>query len=512
MRASQQATRRAGVRVPVSPWFSLAMLLLPSTMTSIDSTVLQLAVPRMSAALQPSGSELLWILDSYGLVTICLLIPMGALADRVGRRRVLLAGVALFGAASLLGALATSPEMLIAARGLMGVAAGTLLPPTLSLISVLFPDESERATAISLWLGGSMLGMIAGPLVGGLLLDSFWWGSVFVLGVPVMAVVLVFGPFVLPDYRVDANSPLDSGSVVLAVVGMLLFVYGAQSFGGDSLRVVAAVVLVAGLAALVAFVRRQRRIPEPVLDVGLFADPRVRTVAAGMCLAAVVISGSNFFVSQQLQAVFGLAPVRAGSVLAPAAAASIVGYLLSARLQRRFGPRAVIVSGFAIGAVGLAAFTTVAFAPSVAAVLVAGVVMSFGLGGAIAACATVLVTSVPTDRSGSTAVVQEVSSQLGVVLGFAVVGTVGTALYRELVLRGSPAGSSEQALDQARSTVGAAVSLPPQWADLIDVARDAFSTSFAMCAGVSAAALVALAWWCRRSLPAPSSPGTGTSA
>src|SRR5580765_4790545 len=275
-------------RVPPAPpragrreWIGLAVIALPCLLYSMDLTVLNLAVPRLSADLKPSSSQLLWIVDIYGFLIAGSLITMGTLGDRIGRRRLLLIGAAAFGAASILAAFSTSAEMLIATRALLGVAGATLAPSTLSLIRNMFLDPGQRTFAIGVWVTSYSVGGAIGPLLGGIVLEYFWWGSVFLLGVPVMAVLLVLGPRLLPEYRDPNARPLDLLSAGLSLIGVLLVIFGLKRFAEDGFGLVAVMSVVAGVLVGIMFVRRQRKLEHPLIELQLFKS---RTFTAALAI------------------------------------------------------------------------------------------------------------------------------------------------------------------------------------------------------------------------------------
>src|SRR5687768_15395654 len=289
---TQKATRRE--------WIGLAVIALPCLLYSMDLTVLHLAVPELTVDLQPTAAQLLWIIDIYGFMVAGSLIAAGTLGDRIGRRRLLLAGAAFFGVASVLAAFSTSAEMLIATRALLGLAGATVAPSTLSLIRNMFLDPRQRTTAISLWIMSFSLGGLIGPLVGGVLLEWFWWGSVFLLAVPVMALLLVVGPRLLPEYRDPNAGRLDLGSAALSLAAVLVVIYGLKQLAQDGPGWSPALAILAGLAVGVVFVRRQHRLADPLIDVRLFANRAFSAALATNVLSFFVIFGSFLFIAQYL--------------------------------------------------------------------------------------------------------------------------------------------------------------------------------------------------------------------
>jgi DHA2 family multidrug resistance protein-like MFS transporter len=342
-------TPRAGRR----QWIGLAVLALPSLLYAMDLTVLNLAVPHLTAALRPSSTQLLWIIDIYGFLLAGSLITMGTLGDRIGRRRLLLAGAAAFGIASVLAASATSPELLITARALLGVAGATLAPSTLSLLRNLFPDARQRTAAIGVWGASLSAGGAIGPLLGGLLLEWFWWGSVFLVAVPPMVVLLVLGPRLLPEYRDPDAGRLDLPSAALSLVAVLAVIFGLKQLAQDGLGWPPALAILAGLVVGMGFVRRQRTLADPLIDLRLFHTPAFSTAVATNTLGIFVMFGTFPFIAQHLQLVVGLSPLQAGLWLLPSGAAAILGSILVPVVLRRVRPGVAMVGGLLGMAVGL---------------------------------------------------------------------------------------------------------------------------------------------------------------
>jgi MFS transporter, DHA2 family, multidrug resistance protein len=286
-------------------WIGLGVLALPTLLVSIDFSILFLALPKLSADLDPSSAQLLWIGDIYGFMIAGFLITMGTLGDRIGRRRLLMVGAAAFGAASVLAAFSGTAAMLIASRALMGIAGATLMPSTLALITNLFEDPRQRATAIGAWFSFFLAGMALGPILGGLLLGSFWWGSVFLVGVPVMAVLLLAPPRLLSEHRAEQAGRLDPIRVALSLAGILPIVYGLKEIAQDGVEPAAVLAVLLGLAFGAVFVRRQRSLPDPLLDLRLFRNPTFRAALAVMLPGTLLPGAVSLFAAQYLQLVAG---------------------------------------------------------------------------------------------------------------------------------------------------------------------------------------------------------------
>src|SRR5919198_1711423 len=335
-------------------WIALAVIALPCLLYSMDLSVLYLALPSLTADLKPSGAQLLWISDIYGFMLAGFLITMGTLGDRIGRRRLLLIGAATFGIASVLAAFANSVAMLIAARALLGVAASTLAPSTLSLIRNMFLDPRQRTIAIGIWVTSFSAGAALGPALGGLLLQFFWWGSVFLIAVPVMVLVLVLGPVLLPEFRDPKASRFDLVSAALSLVAVLAMVYGVKELAENGFGPVPAVSFLVGSAVGLAFLRRQ----QPLADLRLFRRPAFTAALTANTLSLFLIFGTFFLVAQYLQLVLGFSPLRAGLWSVPSSLGFIAGSLLLApALLRRHGAGMTMTYGLAVAAIGLLLLT-----------------------------------------------------------------------------------------------------------------------------------------------------------
>jgi MFS transporter, DHA2 family, multidrug resistance protein len=476
-------------------WVGLAVLALPTLLVSMDMSVLYLAMPVLSADLQPSGTELLWIADIYGFVLGGALIPMGVLADRIGRRRILLIGGAAFGLASLAAAFSTNAPMLIAARAALGVAGATLLPSTLALIRNMFPDPREHSSAIGIWTTCFTLGGVAGPLIGGLLLDYFWWGSVFLIGVPVMLLLLIAGPMLLPEHRDPISRRIDLASVGMAFVAMLASVFGFKQLAADGMSAGAVVVLLAGLLLGYLFVRRQGALANPLVDLALFRQPAFSVALGTNTLALFAWMGASLLAAQYLQLVVGMTPFNAGLWTLPAAFASIVGCLASPLLAHRLSPGLLVSAASAITAAGLAMIAGVEIGGM--PVVVAGMTLvGLGVASVVTLGTDVIVRAAPADRAGAAAALSESGAEIGGALGVAVLGSVATAVYRGM-LEVAP-GLSPEAKIGSYDTLGGAAALARQLPfsegeALLAVARAAFSHGLALAAGVGAVVLLVAA-------------------
>jgi MFS transporter, DHA2 family, multidrug resistance protein len=485
--ASATATR-AGRR----EWIGLAVLALPTLLVSLDTFVMLLALPQLSADLRANSAQQLWIMDIYGFMVAGFMITMGTLGDRIGRRRLLLIGAGVFGVASLLAARSTSPEMLIATRALLGIAGASLTPSTLSLITNMFRDPKQKASAIGVWAGCFTVGAVIGPVVGGVLMNHFWWGSVFLLGVPAMVLLLVLGPALLPEYRNTGAGRLDLPSVVLSLASILPIIHGLKELAKEGWQPSALLFLVAGLAVGTLFVRRQNRLADPLLDLRLFANRAFATTLGSMLAYATLGGGTMVLVAQYFQLVDGLSPLRSGLALVPGMVASTISFQVSPLLARRIRPAYLVAGGVAISVAGLVVMTR--SGTSGAAVLIVGFMVScFGTGPLVTLGTNLVVSSAPVERAGSAAAVAQTSNEFGYALGIAVLGSVMTAVYRTHVSDSLPAGPAA-AKDNIAGATEAAAGLPDQAGGaVLDAAHQAFVDGLHTAATISAVILAGVA-------------------
>lgn len=456
-------------------WTGLAVIALPCAVYAMDLTVLNLAVPAISEDLKPSASQLLWIIDVYGFLVAGFLITMGTLGDRIGRRRLLLCGAAAFAAASTLAAFSRSADMLVAMRALLGVAGATLAPSTMSLIRNMFHDERERQFAIGIWITAFSVGSALGPLVGGVMLEFFWWGSVFLLALPVMLLLLLVGPALLPEYRDPGAGRLDPLSVLLSLGCVLPMIYGLKWVAQDGPSAVAAGVLAAGVALGVAFVRRQGRLDYPLLDMRLFASRAFSGAIAAYALSCLAMFGVYIFISQYLQLVLGLTPLRAGLAILPWSLGFVAGSLLAPRMARRWTAYRVLVWGLAATSAGFVLVALAGTQLGFAAVLAGTVVMSLGMAPVITIGNEMIITAAPPERAGAASGLSETSAEFSGALGIAVFGSLGMALYRGHLLQALPQGVPAEAAATLGGALAAAKALPQAAGEaLVTAARVSF--------------------------------------
>jgi MFS transporter, DHA2 family, multidrug resistance protein len=491
---STVVTRRAGRR----EWAGLAVIALPCLLATMDLEVLNLAVPALTADLQPSSAQLLWIIDIYGFMVAGSLITMGTLGDRIGRRRLLLIGAAAFGVASVLAAFSPSAEMLIATRALLGVAGATLAPSTLSLIRNMFTDPGQRTVAVAVWATSFSVGAAIGPLLGGVLLEWFWWGSVFLLAVPVMVLLLLVGPVLLPEYKDPDAGRLDLRSAAMSLTAVLLVIYGLKQLALDGPGPEPAGSVVAGLAVGWLFVRRQRTLADPLVDLSLFASRAFSGSLATLTLSLFVTFGTFVFVAQYLQLVLGLSPLQAGLWTLPSACGLVAGSMLTPMLARRARPGLVMAGGLVLAAAGFGLLTLVDGTTGLGVVVAGSVIFSLGVAPVGTLATDLIVGSAPPERAGSAAALSETGAELGGALGIAVLGSIGAAVYRGQVADTLPAGIPAGAAEAARDTLGGAVVAAGQLpgalgADLLDAARQAFTRGLVTTSAISAVLTLGLA-------------------
>jgi DHA2 family multidrug resistance protein-like MFS transporter len=409
-------------------WVGLAVLALPTLLVSLDVFVLLLALPKLAVSLHADGTEQLWIMDIYGFMVAGFMVTMGTLGDRIGRRKLLLIGATAFGAASVVAAFSTSAAMLIGARAVLGIAGATLAPSTLALIGTMFTDSRQRASAIGIWAGCFSVGAIIGPMVGGFLLEHFWWGSVFLLGVPAMVLLLVIGPNLLPEYRDETAGRLDLPSVGLSLAAILPAVYGVKELARDGVHLLPLAALGAGLALGYVFVKRQRTLDEPLLDLGLFAGKAFRTALGGMLLFSMLGGTTMLFVAQYFQLALHLSPVAAALGLLPGMITSTISFLVAPVLARRLPTGALIAGGVVTAALGMVVLAFADGSPLWPAIGFA--VASAGVGPMVALGTDLVVGSVPPRRAGAAASLAQTANEFGYALGMATVGTLGNAVVR----------------------------------------------------------------------------------
>lgn len=474
-------------------WTALGLLMFPVLLVAVDNTALTFALPEIARSLQTTGVQLLWIVDAYPLVLAALLVAMGSLGDRIGRRKLLLIGSLGFAAVSAVTAFAPSAEWLIAGRAGLGFFGAMLMPSTLSLIRNIFPDPNRRRLAIAIWAAGFSGGAALGPIFGGWLVEHFWWGAILLVAVPIMLPLLVLGPFFIPESRDPQPGKIDIPSIVLSMLVMVPVVYGIKEIATKGFEPEAIAIIALGLAMGWVFVRRQLRLQSPLLDMGLFNNPVFSTAIVANVLAVFSFNGFIFFLAQHLQLLEGMSPSESGVAMIPALVATVVAGLLVVPLVRKVRPGFVVAGGLTLSAAGyaLVAFGDHSAGPAI--LLAALVILALGVGAAETISNDLILGSVPASKSGAAAAISETGYEVGALLGTAVLGSILTASYqRNLILPEGvagalPAGETHQAGETLAGAVGLAASLDASGArELLATARAAFDS------GVHITATIAL--------------------
>ncbi|MET7495187.1 MFS transporter [Streptomyces sp900116325] len=478
-------------------WVVLVVLCLSLLLVALDATVLHVAVPAVTEDLRPSAVGLLWIVDAYPLVCASLLILFGTLGDRVGRRRILLLGYALFAVASGVAAMADSPGVLIAARALLGVGGAMIMPATLSILRQVFPDRRERAVAIGVWTAVAAVGAATGPVIGGFLVEHFWWGSVFLINIPLMALILPIGRLLLPESRGSDDGPWDVFGALMAAAGVLGVVLGVKRAGtGEGVFVLATLVpLFLGGALIVAFVRRQKRRTHPLIDIGMFARPAFSTAVGCIVLAMLALVGLELIAVQYLQLVLGLSPLETGLRLLPLTFAAMAAGATGSYTLRRVGPRRMVGWGFVLTAASVLLLTLMGQHDRPGLLTVSFVVLGFGLQSTLFGAYESMLSEAPADRAGGAAAIGETSYQLGAGMGIALLGSVMNAAYTPGLAKLSGAGVPAEASTAASHSLGEAYQVAsrlggPLGAVLRTTARHAFVNGLHVTLLVSAGLLL----------------------
>ncbi|MFE4666562.1 MFS transporter [Streptomyces sp. NPDC056716] len=469
---------RAGRR----EWTALGVLMLPLLLVSMDVSVLYFAIPAMSADLGPSGTQQLWIFDIYAFVLAGLLMTMGSLGDRIGRRKLLLFGAGAFGLASLAAAYANSAEMLIAARAVLGIGGATLMPSTMALVRTLFTDPGQRAKAIALWSTVMTGGVALGSVMSGVLIEYFWWGSVFLVNLPAMALLLVLGPLLLPEARDPAPGRFDWPSIPLSMAAVLPVVYGLKEIAAEGWNVRYVMAITVGLLFATLFVHRQRTAASPMISPALFKG-RGFTPAITLNLIAIFgMMGSAYFTTQYLQSVLDKSALEAALwALLPSVPIGIAAPTATHLVQRGTNRAYVVAGGFVIAAAGYA-LLALADTDALWLVLAACGVLASGITIAISQMVDLALGTAPAERAGSASSLLETAAEFGGALGMAVLGSIGTAVYRD----GIPASAPPEAHETLGGALAVTAHLPDEAATaLATVARAAFTD------GMRAAALAA---------------------
>jgi DHA2 family multidrug resistance protein-like MFS transporter len=478
-------------------WIGLLILSIACLIYSMDLSVLFLAIPAIVRDLDPSATQLLWINDIYGFMVAGFLVTMGTLGDRIGRRKVLLLGAAFFGAASIFAAFARTADMLILARALLGIAGATIAPSTLSLVVNLFRDESERNRAISIWGTAFALGGLIGPLIGGLLLQHFHWGSVFLINVPIMAALLASAPFLLPEYKDENAGRLDLASVALSLLTVLPIVYGFKKMAADGFAAEQLLPIAFGLAIGWLFIRRQKTLAHPMIDLALFRIPAF-TASLMVNLAGVFfIFGIFLFQNLFFQLVIGLTPLEAALWSIPSSAVFTIMSFQAWRVTNRFGPVRTVLAGLVVNALGTGLMAIAAWHSSLIGVLASSMIMGIGFVPVILTTTGLIVGTAPPERAGSASAISETSAEFGGALGVALLGSLVTLFYRIGMETADVNGLTPPDAVAVTATLGSAIDIAQRTgneaAPWLATARDSYAGGFALCCLVATITLLLLA-------------------
>ncbi|WP_460721454.1 MFS transporter [Nocardia heshunensis] len=475
-------------------WAGLAVLALALLLIAVDATVLDLAVPSITADLAPTTPQLLWIIDVYSFVLAGLLVTMGTLGDRIGRRRLLLIGAVGFAAASALAAWAINPEMLIAARVLQGLAGATLMPATLGLIRTMFADARQRTLAISVWGAMAASGAAFGPLLGGWMLEHFWWGSVFLVNLPVMALLVLLAPVLVPESKDPNPGRFDLISAGLSMAALIPIVYAVKEFAAHGASLNLVFIAAIGIVSGVVFVRRQRGLAAPLIDLDLFRLPAFRAAVFTNLLSVFALAGVLFFGSQYLQLVLGKSPLEAGLLLIPGTVGSMLGALAAAWLVRWWRPATVLAGSLVTVALGAGLYWLLPTDPqgSVTPFIVGFLLIGLGEGVALTVSADMIVSTAPEARAGNAAAISETAMEMGIALGVAVLGSAVMAAFRRgLDLSHVPSAHADAARESLGGAVETARALPqPAAGELLNSAHTAFVSGIHLAATSTAAILL----------------------
>lgn len=483
-------------------WIGLCVLSIACLIYSMDLSVLFLAMPAIIADLDPSASELLWINDIYGFMVAGFLVTMGTLGDRIGRRRVLLMGAFAFALASALAALSSTSQQLIVARALLGIAGATIAPSTLSLVVNLFPNESERNRAISIWGTAFALGGLVGPLIGGVLLQYFHWGSVFLVNIPVMLALLITAPFLLPEYKNEDGGRLDLPSVILSLAAVLPIIYGFKHMAADGFAPRQLLFVAAGVLVGVLFARRQKSLASPLIDLELFRIPAF-TASLIVNLAGVFfVFGVFLFQNLFLQLVLGLSPLEAALWSAPSALVFTIMSFQAYRFTNHLGPVKTVLLGLIVNAAGTTLMAVAAYAESLIGVIGASMLIGLGFVPVVLTTTGLIVGTAPPERAGSASAISETSAEFGGALGVALLGSLGTLIYRMRMDAVDLSGLNADQQVAVSTTLAGAVETAksmgetaPSW---LEVARTGFSLGFATCCVLASVTLLFLAVLARK--------------
>ncbi|MBO3760960.1 MFS transporter [Ciceribacter sp. L1K22] len=498
----QISNARAATPAGKREWTGLFILSIACLVYSMDLSVLFLAIPAITADLDPSAAELLWINDIYGFMVAGFLVTMGTLGDRIGRRKILMIGAVGFGLASLLAAFSSTAQMLIISRALLGIAGATIAPSTLSLIVNLFSVESERNRAIGIWGTAFALGGLVGPLIGGVLLEFFHWGSVFIINVPIMLGLVLSAPFLLPEFRSDDTAKLDLPSVGLSMATVLPVIYGLKHIATDGFQVIHLAPIAAGMLLGIIFIRRQKKLENPLIDLSLFAIPSFTASLLVNLFGVFFVFGIFLFQNQFLQLVIGLSPLDAAIWSAAPGLVFTIMSLQAWRITNRLGSVRTVLIGLVVNALGAAVMAVAAYQQNLYLVLFASMIIGLGFVPVVLTTTGLIVGSAPPERAGAASAISETGAEFGGAMGVALLGSLGTVIYR-LTMQPVDFGEVPPALAEGgRSTLASALETAKTFgltnAGWLEAARQAFSAGFAVSCAVATVTLLLLALLARR--------------
>ncbi|AYR19861.1 MFS transporter [Alcaligenes faecalis] len=486
---------------PLSPsrrWLILAIVSAALLLIVVDMTVLYTALPRLTHDLHASASDKLWIVNSYALVVSGLLLGMGTLGDRLGHKRLFLCGLATFGLASIAAAYSPNPTALIAARAFLGVAAAMMMPATLSLIRITFHDERERAVAFGVWSSIASGGAAFGPVLGGFLLEHFWWGSVFLINVPIVLIALPMGWLLVPRSAPNTSRPWDIKGSLLIMVGLVASTLAIKEMGKLHINWgLVVLALLIGIAFLSWFVRQQNRSPFPLLDFSLFKDATLSTAVLSALTASAALIGMELVFSQRLQLVLGFSPLEAGLAILPLPLAAFVSGPLAGRLLVVIGSKHLLIGSLSLAGTGMAAYLL--WHNSAQSLQVTSLVMlGLGVGAAMTAASSTIMQSVPPSRAGMIASVEEMSYELGGALGVTIMGSLLSFVYSTSLILPQELSDRPLAYDSLDQALLMAETMPQNLAlTLSELARNSFDKGYVAVLASCTALLVmaALAVW-----------------
>jgi EmrB/QacA subfamily drug resistance transporter len=479
-------------------WRTLAVLAVSLLVITIDGTVVNTALPTLARELDASASQLQWIVDAYTLVFAGLLLTAGSLGDRYGRYRFLTVGLSVFGLGSALSAFATSADMLIATRSIMGIGGAFIMPATLSIITNVFTNPKERGKAIGIWAGVSAVGLGIGPITGGFLLEHFWWGSIFIVNLPVVILGLVLGYAFIPESKDPTHAKLDPVGAVLSIVslGVLLWsIIEAPSKGWAAPEIVAGFVI--GAALLAAFLLWELHSSHPMLDMHFFQNPRFSAASGAIALVFLSLFGTLFLLTQYLQSVLGYSTVEAGAVLLPQAATIMIFAPLSNVWVQKFGNKLVVATGLTIVTTSLLLFETFEPNSSVLHVIAITVMMGAGMANVLAPCTDSIMGSLPRAKAGVGSAVNDTTRQMGGAIGVAVFGSIMASHFTSSVTAKLSGDLPARVLSAVGNNVGQAVGIaqqtrPPLSAQIASAAKESFVSGMHVI-GFAAAAITFVA-------------------